>query len=329
MNLNIINVTGGPKLRWGVPSHPYAELPIEIIPGVWHHCAVSYDSVTRQLQLFWNTKLMAVNTHTDNVAQDSGYDLVFGSSTAGADFMVQQVSLWDYAKNATQIAEIASQPLQYPWTYPNLVSYWPMAEDTGSSVAASAEVGAGSDPRPMALSGTYHWTYGMPVWASAGLDNYDRVHGMYYFPNVADINGQRYVRLDFRDPGKSNVELGRVVISKAYQPSRNYKYNAAYGHRDQSDVFRAPSGSVSIRRGANVPFAKYAIQFTNERELRANVMEMQRRVGGSREVLVILDPDDDGFRIQRMYYGLMASVSQNVHQNFSLFEAGFEVEGLV
>ena len=311
---------------------PAAETNLEWILNRWYYVVATYDSVTLSQQIWVDGVLAGAATALAH--STSGYNLEFGGPTSAGtrfDGWIQEISLWDHAISSTQITSMLAGHMEsYPSPPSGLVSYWIPNEDSGITIAPETGVsGFGSDPRNITLSGTYHWSYGMPLWASGGLDNYDRKHGMYFFPGIFDVSGIRYCRLDFRDPGKSNLELGRLILGAAYQPTRNYKYNATYGHRDYSDVYRAPSGSVSIRRGAIVPFVKYSIQFTKERELRANVIEMQRRIGGSREILVCLDPDDDGYRIQRMYYGLMGQVSQAVHQQFGLFEAGFEVEGIV
>lgn len=110
------------------------------------------------------------------------------------------------------------------------------------------------------------------------------------FPNA---NAYRYWRIIFSDPGVETtyLELGRVLIGKAFRPTYNVDVNPAIG-LESSDVRRRSTFNRTFTdpRGASSRRMALSLSAVDRDEMRADLFELQRYCGLARDFVFSLDP---------------------------------------
>lgn len=136
----------------------------------------------------------------------------------------------------------------------------------------------------------------------------------------------RYWRIDIDDPNISFLDVGRLYISKAWQPQTNMDYGLAEGFIDPSRKPRTVSGEVSPVQRQAYRYSEFQLSFLNEAAMYDNVFEIERLRGRSKDVLFIQDPEATDHLQRRSVYGLMESLQPIINYAFSLFQKTFRIE---
>ncbi len=119
-----------------------------------------------------------------------------------------------------------------------------------------------------------------------------------YWP--ASVSGQ-YLRVRIIDESNDDdyVELGRVFIGSAWSPRINYNFGDGFGYEDPTNVEQAMSGAEFFDVKNRYRVFRFVLGFLSKAEKFEQVLEMQRRLGISGEVLVLPDyADEDNFQRQ-------------------------------
>lgn len=140
-----------------------------------------------------------------------------------------------------------------------------------------------------------------------------------------------WIRIDFDSTGNPNgvFNVGRLYVANAYQPVRNYGYGNALGFIDTSPRDRTSGGNTIPNPQGIIPTHEFEIGYTDENEFFANTYAIQMLRGGSRDLLVIMDPDDTVNGHHKIGYGLLNPTSRTVNPTYRLWAQRYEIEGLI
>lgn len=141
----------------------------------------------------------------------------------------------------------------------------------------------------------------------------------------------RWLRIDIDSGGNPDGRFvaGRLYVSNAYRPSRNYIHGNAIGFLDTSPRDRSSAGNTVVNRQGVIPLAEFELALTDEKEYYENTRRIQQLRAGSRDVLVMLDPEDPQFAHDKIYYGLLSTTLRVTNPAYRLFSQRYEIEGLI
>ena len=169
-------------------------------------------------------------------------------------------------------------------------------------------------------------TTAVTFWASAGLETWDRTHGIYW--NAAGVTA-RWWRLDFDDGANPDgvFKMGRLYIDAAFQGLHNFNYGPKFGFKDKSKVTETLDAATDTVPGRKIPTIDLTLDFLAEAELYDNHFEIMRRQGSGADVLLILDPDEATYLMQMTYYGLLTAGSLSL-PGFNRYRTRLSLKGI-
>lgn len=177
-----------------------------------------------------------------------------------------------------------------------------------------------------------HDSGSLSLLASPGINQWFRKHAMYHVP--AGVTN-RWCRIDIDDPTNPDgfFVCGRVTIDPAHQFTYPHQFGAnEWVVQDNSQSAITENGtevfeSKPIGIGTRLTFQTF--DSDGGTEMRTAFFELNRVRGTSRDIFVVLDPEDgDGYRGQRMIYGTLRGVGP-LHRNFGLYEFDVAIRGQV
>lgn len=141
----------------------------------------------------------------------------------------------------------------------------------------------------------------------------------------------RWIRIDIDSTGNVDgvFDIGRLFVANAYQPSRNASYGISYGFIDVSPRDRTQYGNTIANRQGIIPTLAFDIKLDDEEEFYANTYQLQQARGGSRPLLIIVDPDHATRAHDKLYYGLLAPTVRTTNETYRIFTQRFELEGMI
>jgi len=157
-----------------------------------------------------------------------------------------------------------------------------------------------------------------------------------YVPELVHIMPEakftRYWLIEFDDRANPAgfVQIGRMFIGSAWQPSLNMSYDgAAIGWETATEVQTALSGAEYYQRKFPARVQKLMLNMLGEDEVFTNAFEIQGQAGVDQEVLWIHDPDDTVHAIRRQFLARIRTLSPIEYPTFSRNNVGFELKELL
>lgn len=149
--------------------------------------------------------------------------------------------------------------------------------------------------------------------------------------NPASAQTYQYWRFDLTDTANTAgyVQLGRVFIGTNWRPDRGAATGATLGYESRSTTTEADDGAEyhTERRGPRV--ARFNIEAQTQDEAMRKVLEMQRQLGSTGEVLFQWDTSDTLYQPARAFLGRLRSLSPLTAINSNLWSASFEIKELL
>lgn len=143
----------------------------------------------------------------------------------------------------------------------------------------------------------------------------------------------RYWRIDFDDETNiaGFVDFGRLYIAEAppFERNRNVERGAGIGYEDPSRVNQSITGAPYAIRRAPVPYLDFAVNAGSDAETIGRALDMDRRRGISRDVLVLLDHEDAAFAAQRTVYGTMTELAPVTLSHFNINAKRYRIRGIM
>ncbi|MCA3000312.1 MAG: hypothetical protein ING75_17120 [Rhodocyclaceae bacterium] len=135
-------------------------------------------------------------------------------------------------------------------------------------------------------------------------------------------------RFEFFDTTNANgyVQIGRLFMALAWQPTRNALLGATLGLRDRSEVQESIGGTTYADRRSVKRVATLSVAAISKDEVMQNAFEIKRQAGNTREVLLVWDADDT-INLQRMsFLGRLTDQAPIVMPLPDLWDTQFEIE---
>ncbi len=220
-------------------------------------------------------------------------DVDFGSSRTGV-YVVKLVACWNATSTAADVEALAGTLARSTADYDSTATdAWPAAWVSGTTAEQREGV------------------VGCAVLAPAAT--------------------YRYWRFDMIDAANPDgyLEVGRLFGGAAWSPSVNAVYGASLGYEDRDVVTEMDSGSEYTRKRNAPRVAQFALPALSDAEALLTVLEMQRRLGSTGEVLYEYDPADTTYAPMRRYLARLRKVSPLRAQFVDRWEAEFEAKELL
>lgn len=166
------------------------------------------------------------------------------------------------------------------------------------------------------------------TWASGVTDEEEGAletnHFMKWFGQ--SVQTYRWWRVDIVDPNSVYLDVGRLYISKAWQPETNYNYGASEGRIDPSRQGRTAGGQVQSVERPSYRFTEFTLSYASKDEMYKSAFDIERLRGTTRDVLLIPDPEDTAHLQRRILYGTMKGLQPIINSNFSIYDKSYRIE---
>jgi hypothetical protein len=120
------------------------------------------------------------------------------------------------------------------------------------------------------------------------------------------------------------IEIGRVFLGNAWQPTINMAYGAGIGIEDPSEIDEAISGAEFASKRAKYRVAHFTIENLTTDEAMSYGFDLMRAVGTTDDVLFIYDPTETLHSQRRSMLGRLRTLSAietvNVDANTTVWE---------
>jgi len=188
---------------------------------------------------------------------------------------------------------------------------------------------SGSVGGTMSYTGSPTYIHTENVWASPGLDSYDRKNGFLWVPDGVT---SRWLRIDFDFTGHPDgvIRLGNLLVSNAHQFDRNPMYGAeVWGFDDATQSDDLAGGQRVLTPSSPVPRFRLPFKFESATDMAA-FFDVVRTRGASRPVAICLDPTNaQGRRHQGIGYGTLSNRVTAVVPYYNTYQSELELRGLI
>jgi hypothetical protein len=106
-------------------------------------------------------------------------------------------------------------------------------------------------------------------------------------------------------------------------------WGASIGYEPRAEVTEAFGGAEYFVEASSPRVARFTLGWLSEAEAMRNVLEIQRQLGVSRELLLSLVSDDDLYRPMRSFFGRLRSVSPPALVYNDIWAVNFEIKELL
>lgn len=113
----------------------------------------------------------------------------------------------------------------------------------------------------------------------------------------------RYWTTNFSTLGGTPFEAGRLVMGQRLQLARNFSFGAAFGTRDLGGGDFSAQGVWLPRPGAKQRTLGISFTRVTKQEAEEQLHALLQRIGNSKHLLVVTDPDANAQRQNRMFFG--------------------------
>jgi hypothetical protein len=141
----------------------------------------------------------------------------------------------------------------------------------------------------------------------------------------------RYWRFEITDTNNVDgyVEIGRLWMSRLWQPDINFDFGMTLGWEDKSTSDESYSGAEYFNVRSKYRVCKFQLSWLTDTEAYEQAFEIQRANGTTGEVLLVSDIDDDINILRRSMIGRMRQLPALDIMNYSQKTMQFEIKELV
>jgi len=139
------------------------------------------------------------------------------------------------------------------------------------------------------------------------------------------------VRIEIRDIASPEYfEIGRIVIGKAWKPSRNMSRGWSLTYKDPSKITRSLGGQTYVDTLSKYRSIKFNLKYLTEDEIFENALELDRTKGSSGDVLIYTDTKAPTHRLfKQTVYGRISKISPMKHNIGGFWTRSYEIEELL
>lgn len=168
-----------------------------------------------------------------------------------------------------------------------------------------------------------------PNYWSGQYTDEEREGLTYTYIKSADVNMlARYWLVEIDDGANPDgyIQIGRVFVGEAWQPTINMSYGAGLGLEDPSEIDESLSGAEFYDERPKYRVAQFSIENLGVDEAMSRAFDLMRRVGTTREVLFQYDPADTFHAQRRSFVGRLRQLSPLECMNVDAHGVQYEVK---
>ncbi|WP_165063927.1 phage head spike fiber domain-containing protein [Paludisphaera rhizosphaerae] len=141
----------------------------------------------------------------------------------------------------------------------------------------------------------------------------------------------RYWLIEVDDQANSDghIDLARLFIARAWQPSRNYAYGAQLGWRDDSTELASDGGAEFYAARPTRRTYAFRVEYLPLDEAMVSGFEMLRKLGKAGQLFVLIDPGDDRHAARRSFLATMTSPQPIEHAAYNLHSFTAELREVI
>jgi hypothetical protein len=211
------------------------------------------------------------------------------------------------------------------------------------SLAVSTVIGAGSAPSMVlerAAADPSVWpaveSFGNGYWGNFTWGGQLSDVGADYQPpgvympainaGLADPVYGRYVKIEISDPARDHIDIGRLVISPAYQPSVNAQYGWELQYIDPSQRTRTRGGRVIVDKRRPYRRLTISLEHIPQDEMLTEKYELDRILGVSKPMTVIVFPAQPMHLHRLTVYGTQPETTPISNSSYRRYKTSITVE---
>lgn len=138
----------------------------------------------------------------------------------------------------------------------------------------------------------------------------------------------RYVRINFTNLSNAAVEVSRIIIASAFQPSINFSYGAAYGVRPLGAVNFSNTGVLLRRQAAKMRGVGLSFRAATQAEIEDSIQPLLERIGNDKPLCIVTNPDANANLQNRIYFGFLTGNLGSIHARLGGFQSDFNLVAL-
>lgn len=139
----------------------------------------------------------------------------------------------------------------------------------------------------------------------------------------------RYWRFTINDPDASYIDIGRLYLSKAFQPDYNMVYGMTQGFVDMSSEFVTQSGdSISLKRPKR-RISEFNLEDLSEGESYGQLLVLDNLIGTTKDVLFVPRPDDKTYLQINAVYGKVSEIQPVAWTEWNRFTRNYKITELI
>lgn len=145
----------------------------------------------------------------------------------------------------------------------------------------------------------------------------------------ASTQSWRYWRIDLRDTARTYVELGRAFLGGAWAPEVGLVVGASLGYEDRASVVETDSGAEYVVERPNPRVLRGTLEALSQEEAFGQVLELQRQLGTTGELLVMLLPADRANQPRHHFLARFRSLAPAAAVGWRRWSAPVEIKELL
>jgi len=122
---------------------------------------------------------------------------------------------------------------------------------------------------------------------------------------LRNFRAARYIRIRIIDTANQNdfLQIGRIFVGPAIQPTINYAYGAGLGYETDTAIETALNGAEFFDVREPVRIFRFSLEMMRDDEAYGRFLEIVRRAGVHGEIFVVPDPEDAFQGLRRNFMG--------------------------
>jgi len=141
----------------------------------------------------------------------------------------------------------------------------------------------------------------------------------------------KYIRIEIRDTSAPEYfEIGRVVLGKAWKPSRNMSRGWTLTYIDPSKISTSLGGQTYVDTLSKYRSIKFNLKYLTENEIFENALELDRTKGSSGDVLIYTNTKAPTHKLfKQTVYGRISKISPMKHNIEGYWTRSYQIEELL
>jgi hypothetical protein len=137
------------------------------------------------------------------------------------------------------------------------------------------------------------------------------------------------VEIDDTTNADAYVHIGRLFLADVWTPTMNMSYGNGLALEDKSNVEEALGGNEYFYAKRKARLTRLSLDWLGADEIYARLLDMQRLLGITGELLLVPDADDTANQQRRAYLGRMARLAPLDHASLNVYRTQLEIRELL